>query len=62
MKLKFVAFYTDLSVYEFQVWLSENQTLTDAWALASERALSERPFMEGLTTLRLVAADICGGK
>ena len=61
MILKYVAFYTDMSEYEFDLWMDNSKSLTDMWTDAVIKAISERPFMEGMTTVKLVAADIRSG-
>ena len=61
MILKYVAFYTDMSEYEFDLWMDENKSLADMWESAVSKAITERPFMEGMTTVKLVAAEVRSG-
>lgn len=61
MILKYVAFYTDMSEYEFDLWMNENKSMADMWEAAVSKAISERPFMESMTTVKLVAAEIRSG-
>ena len=61
MVVTFIAFYTDTSHYQFEIWMPENWTLVDVWKKAVEQAISERPFRECLTKVCIVKSRIASG-
>ena len=61
MIITFIAFYTDTSHYQFEIWVLEDWTLIDTWNKAVEVAMSERPFKECLTKICIVRSRIESG-
>ena len=61
MVVTFIAFYTDTSHYQFDVWVPENWTLIKTWEKALEIAMSERPFKECLIKVCIVKSRIASG-